>query len=81
MPPLAKHGVVGVPTSSAIHNYSDVNQGHMCCQRCFVLQVEQCYGECASNQGDQCQITGVYMDQEPMLPEPNVSMSELFLIE
>ena len=73
---------------------SDVNQGHMCCQRCFVLQVEQCYGACANNQGDQCQITGVelpepesakttgvYKDQEPMLPEPKGSMSELFLME
>ncbi len=66
----------------------------MCCQRCFVLQVEQCYQAYASNEGDQCQITGVelpepesakttgvYMDQEPMLPEPNGSMLELFLIE
>ena len=30
---------------------------------------------------ESAEITGVYMDQEPMLPEQNVSLSDFFLTE
>ncbi len=56
---ISQEGCSGGADKFGNTSNSDVNQGHMCCQRCFVLQVEQCYGAFANNQGDQCQITGV----------------------